>query len=442
MVYRAEKARSVSSAKATPEQVRTSGADNVSLVSKPGSTDQDNAQPKSAIGNGAQWVWPLAVFLFFVAAFSPTAKWEMSEVNVDAVASSLPAWSLTQRGTLALPEGATVNPWVIDTPNGYFSNRPPGSWLVAIPAYLVFGSSLFSTIPSTATAVVVTAAALTLLFMVLRQLMPVTSALASTVVFAFGTSTWAISAAELWPHGTGQLLAASSLLALAAGRPLAAGVHLGLAIVTRPVTALFAAVAGLGMAIRRRAVEWRWLLGVGGLSMIALLGLMTYNQGVFGSFGVTGGYGDAFEEQLTGMPWGLYLANLSDMFLGPRNGILFWSPVVLVGLIGAAMSWQRIPRWAKVAALAGLIYLLVHARLNRASGGMALNYRYPLEPLMMAAPMLAIGANAWFASGGWRRRLLVVSVIFSVIMQAFYVFALDCVPIGPDESLCGVRLGS
>ncbi len=401
---------------------------------------QESGRVASWVEGRPSWVWPVSLFIVFVATFTPTAKWEMSEVNVDAVATALPAWSLTQRGTLALPEGAAVNPWVIETPNGYFSNRPPGTWLVALPAYLLFGSPVFSTVPSTATAVVVTAAALVLLFMVLRQLIPVTGALSATVAFAFGTSTWGISAAELWPHGPGQMLVAAALLALAAGRPIAGGTYLGLGIITRPVAALFAAVAGLGMTIRRRTVEWRWMLSVGGLSMVALLGLMLYNQAVFGSFGVSGGYGDGFEEQLTGMPWGMYLANLSEMFLGPRNGILFWSPMVVVGVIGAALNWQRIPRWAKVAALGGLVYLLVHARLNRASGGLAFNYRYPLEPLMLAAPMLAAGALHWVKGHSIRSNVLLATVLLSCAMQVLYVFTLDCVPVGPEELLCTVGL--
>jgi hypothetical protein len=82
----------------------------------------------------------------------------------------------------------------------------------------------------------------------------------------------------------------------------------------------------------------------------------------------------------------------------------------------------------------------VHARLNRASGGLAFNYRYPLEPLVMMAPLLALGAVAWVRRGATTRLLVFAGAAVSVFLQALYVFTLTCEPAGPGQLLCSLRI--
>jgi uncharacterized membrane protein YhaH (DUF805 family) len=124
------------------------------------------------------------------------------------------------------------------------------------------------------------------------------------------------------------------------------------------------------------------------------------------------------------------------MFLGTRNGVLVFTPVVLVGIVGLVRFRDHVPSWAKSAALAALGYLLVHAAFNRASGGMPLFYRYPLEPLALAAVALTVGAKRLYDSGKPGRVAILVSAILSVELQFMNVFYMSCLTVSPNTAAC------
>ncbi|MDH3539542.1 MAG: hypothetical protein OEP52_06080, partial [Acidimicrobiia bacterium] len=65
----------------------------------------------------------------------------------------------------------------------------------------------------------------------------------------------------------------------------------------------------------------------------------------------------------------------------------------------------------------------IHLRLNRYWGGYSFNYRYPLEPLTVAAPLLYLSWQAWFdvASALWKR-MFWYSVILSVFAQMLSLY--------------------
>ena len=94
----------------------------------------------------------------------------------------------------------------------------------------------------------------------------------------------------------------------------------------------------------------------------------------------------------------------------------------------------------KASLIAGFVYIVVHARLNRASGGLAFNYRYPLEPLVLMTPLLTLGAVDWVRRGGVNRLLVFASAVVSVLLQAIYVFTLTCEPTGPGQFLCSLQI--
>jgi hypothetical protein len=381
------------------------------------------------------------VLFFFSAVYATTAIWEESEVNVDAVAAALPAWSLAAHGTIDLPASALVNPWVIDRPDGNFSNRPPGNFLVAVPAYLVAGApESFSNAPATATAVVLTAAAMAVLFLTLTRLTSDRAALLAVIVVGFGTATWPISSAQLWPHGVGQLAAAVGLFGLATDRYLLGGLGFAGGLLVRPPTAIFSAITGLWISADAAPRRWRPVLSIGLTSFASLGLLMLYNKVVFGALSVSGGYPTRYSGSLASMPWSDYARYLLEMFGLPRNGLFVWSPIILVALFASLREWKRAPAWAKASLIAGLVYLIVHARLNRASGGLAFNYRYPLEPLVLMTPLLTLGAVAWVRRGGTTRLLVFAGAAVSVLLQALYVFTLTCEPAAYGQSLCSLGI--
>jgi hypothetical protein len=85
-----------------------------------------------------------------------------------------------------------------------------------------------------------------------------------------------------------------------------------------------------------------------------------------------------------------------------------------------------------------LVYLLVHLRLNRASGGLPLDYRYPLEPLMLAAPTGVIAVRAFLSGDEWRKRALVLALGASVLLQGAMALTYECTPVPGGDARCGV----
>lgn len=380
----------------------------------------------------------MAGLLFVVVGvvYASTAEWDDSAVNVDAVAAALPAWSLAQRGTIDLADLSPANPWLVEVEGRLYSNRPPGVYLPAVPAYLMTRSDSFSTDPATATAVVVTAAAVAVLFLTLASVVPHTTALAAAIVFAFGTATWPISSTQLWPHGVGQLTAAIAMWGIARRERLVPGLALGWGVLTRPPTAVFAAVLGLQAISKRRSRDWRAFLTFGLLASAGLAALIVYNAHVFGEASISGGYDAGFRESLTNMGVVEYLLNLARLFFLLPNGVFVWTPIILVAAVATWGIRKEAPDWTSAGGLAAVLYLVLHARANRASGGLPFNYRYPLEPIVLAAPILSIAAFRWFQTGGWRRRAVVAAALFSLAMQLLYVLSFECAPLNDSEVLC------
>lgn len=369
------------------------------------------------------------------------------EVNVDAEAAALPAWQLARHGTQDLgdvdlhdrPNLALAldrNPWISRSPDGRaFSNRPPGLWILAVPAYLLFGSDDYSAGPATATALLLTVAAVLVLHQVLRRCLPPWWALFGAAVLALGTSTWPMSAAQLWPHGPGQLLFALALLAASSDRQALSGLAMGAEVLVRPVTIVVPAAVAAGHAIKRR---WRQALWLGIPAVVGLLAVVTYNGLTFGRYSLSGGYQSLFRENLTGQAPQDYLGNLVLFLVSPSNGLLVWTPAVFVALLGLRRAWLTAPEWTRQAAVGGVAYLVVHARLNRVSGGLPFDYRYQLEPLVLATPLLVLSARSFVASHRRGLQILVFAVAASVVLQGIVAFTLDCESGTGTQAVCSL----
>jgi hypothetical protein len=382
------------------------------------------------------------VALIIVPLFAFTGRWGVPG-NPDAFAAALPAWQVATHGTLDLSSHPTIvsnldsfDRWfVVGESGAIISNRPPGLIGLAIPAYLLFRSQSFSNNPAVLVALLATTLSLLVLWKILKGLVGRNLASAAVVVVALGTTTWSVSASELWPHGPGQLWASLTLLALSGGGYLVAGSWAGLAILTRPLTGVFAFVTGIAESIRSR--KWRPALQIGLTSSLGLALLLIYNRVIFGHWNVTGGYGSQFAGDALGrFRLGSYLVNLGDMMIGPVHGVLVTSPILGAAAIGAALSWRSMPGWVRSSAVASVAYLLVHAMLNRASGGMAFFYRYPLEAITFAAPALVLGAKALIDRGDIGRKIVIVTVVISVLLQILQVFYLTCLHTDPVFRTC------
>ena len=344
------------------------------------------------------------------------------DANVDAEAAALQAWRVADAGTLDLTGVDTANPWIVDGDGRTVSNRAPGLWAIAIPAYLLDPHDGFRIGPSTIVALLATVAAIVLLHLLLRRHVPPWWAMGGAAAVALGTATWPVSSAQLWPHGPGQLVAVLGLWAAARERRVqealvwAFGILVRLPVAVVPVTLAVVRMLGrrLHAAIAPAAAV---ALGVGAT--------VAYNAWVFGEPSLSGGYQSLFRENLTDQSPADYVTNLFRMVVGPDNGMLVWSPVLVVACVAAVTGWRAAPRWSRDAAIAGVAYILVHARLNRASGGLAFDYRYQLEAIVLATPLLVIATHAWLTTER-RRMALVLTLALSIGLQGMVAYTLEC----------------
>ena len=223
----------------------------------------------------------------------------------------------------------------------------------------------------------------------------------------------------LWPYsGFGfnaalaALLLVGSCLAVWVGasynRPgvlLLAGMLIGFGWITRheQVLAVLPVVAFLLVehaGNRRRLLRDMALVAPGLLGALALLGI--YNQVRFGS-PFESGYSPTFG--LEGF-WGFTLS--------PGGSLLLYSPIVLVGLAGLWIAARGRERAAAV--LIGgqfLLFFVFFASLDDWPGGRAYGPRYMVPALALVSVATSIVYSR--ASAGWRRALMTVLVLSSIV---------------------------
>jgi len=373
------------------------------------------------------WQTFLIVFLPVLALYLLTMQKNSVESNFDAVAAALPSWRLAQFGDIDLAQFEEL-PFIFDVNGTVLSNRPPGIAFLSTPLYWLFGSQTFSGVvpsllPATAAAAMASAGAVGVLHLVLRRLTTAPVAVGSALVFAIGTSTWSISANELWPHGPAQLFLALAVLGMASSRFVSAGVALGASLLIRPVTAIIAAVSGLYYGWRTRS--WKPVLAVGVGSLLGLAALLAYNRLVLDSGSpAPGNYGQSFVDRASSQHPLAYFGDVLGFLFHPKYSVFVFSPFLVFTLLRLRAAWKTAPLWTKASAMGGLVYILIHLRLNRFWGGLAFNYRYALELLIMLSPILFLSWQAWYDEASrFDKRLFWYSVAASGGIQLIAINA-------------------
>ena len=208
---------------------------------------------------------------------------------------------------------------------------------------------------------------------------------------------------------------------LATGRLFAAGAAYGVAIVVRPLNALIAAASGLYVSWNER--DWRPAVKVGAGASLGLAALVAYNAVVYGEPSVLGGYSSAFVDNASDLDPVGYVRNIALAFVSRSRGLLIWSPFLIVLLPGIPTAWRKAPAWVRGGALGGVVYLLVLLKANRFSGGGGFPaYRYPLEALTAAAPLLFLSYSTWVAERPLARRVFFWLVALSIAIH--FLFAI------------------
>jgi hypothetical protein len=358
-----------------------------------------------------------AIPLFVVYAL--TADYSLP-YNIDAATNMFTAWELGTEGDIHLDDFSVLATdeyigniaWVVPAKDSYASQYPPGAALLAAPLYAVwpvdakeitaYGTRsnappveipLPPLVPAGVTAAAVTAVAMGLLAMAMRRLSDARTALLAAYVLGLATGAWSVAANALWQHGPGMLwIAAGGLLSI--DHQLSSGFAYGAAVLTRPHTALVAAGNGLWQSWQQRRSRPAVLIGLG--SAVGLAALVWYNAAVFGSASISGGYGATFGNRAASLDLVDYLGNIILALVHPRRGLFVFSPFLVLLIPGIRAAWRAAPGWVRGSAIGGLLYLLLQLKANRYSGGEFFwGYRYPLETLAAAAPLLLLSYTEW-----------------------------------------------
>lgn len=359
-------------------------------------------------------VW-LILFLAYVVAGPPPGP---VEVSVDVRSNEMTAWSLATRGTpyldefahIATPENFGSVSWLIRREGRTVVDYPPGAPLLAAPFYLGspravamldvkvadnqhpgewISSSLpiISHLPGTIMASLATSLAMVIVYAIGCRTLTPRKAAAYALVAGLGTAAYSVAADALWQHGPAILSVLLAGYFLDTGREVRAGLSMAWAVLTRPQTAILALVIGVWLSLSQRSL--RPLLRFGGPASLGAVAYFLYTWLVIGRFGQAGAVLRFAAQPSERLPDGL-LQTLVD----PHRGLLVLSPFLLLVSFGFRSAWVEAAPWKRAGAVAGLLLLLGQLRvLSWHGGGAFFGYRYPLESLAAAAPLMLLAAS-------------------------------------------------
>ena len=381
---------------------------------------------------------PLLVVYLLTATYS-------RPYGIDAFTNVLTAWEIADDGSPYLDDHEhladplyTGNVGLVEKVEGGAASRyPPGAALHAVPFYAVWpGEAELATVtggnrpappvdilvpplaPAAVAASLVVAIAMGVLGLTFRKVVPARFAVGAAYLVGLGTSAWSVAANQLWQHGPGMLWIAIGGL-LAESYFWASGGAYGMAILIRPHTAVIAATTGLLQSWRDRSLAPALKVGVA--SAVGLAAVVAYNAVIFGRPSITGGYGGGFTDQALEADFLDYFRNVWGALFDPTRGLLVWAPFLIPILFGLRAAWRAAPAWVKGPAVGGLLYLLIQLKANRFAGGDGFStYRYPLEAIAAAAPLLLLSYWEWVRHRWLAHRIFIVGVVFAVLTQAVF----------------------
>lgn len=210
---------------------------------------------------------------------------------------------------------------------------------------------------------VVASVAVGWMYLLLRRRVERRHALLLTGLFAFGTTTWAISSQALWQHGPAELLVVAALWFLT-GEPtprhaLAAGLATGLIVANRPPDLMLALAFGVAAlawtGLSRASLVRIALFAVGGALPMALT--VAYNLVTFDK--LSGGYGQAGV-----VGWHFFshppVEGIAGLLVSPARGLFVFSPFLLfVPLFFRRVLRDRADRFLNLTLTGGLVLLLL-----------------------------------------------------------------------------------
>jgi hypothetical protein len=200
-------------------------------------------------------------------------------------------------------------------------------WILNVPVTLTLVGTFAKTSASC-----IAAASCVLVYLTVKELVPQKTALITTGVYAFATSTWSVSSQALWQHGTVQLLLILLIYCIVRDNRhhslwtiVVMGIASGLFIFNRPPDALLLipVIMYIVKECRSRAVYYAAGCGIGGLPFLI------YNVLIFGN--IFGGY--IKNTELFHFGPDAIFAFISSL-VAPNTGLLVFSPVLVFAIYG------------------------------------------------------------------------------------------------------------
>lgn len=372
----------------------------------------------------------LAVVAFMIYWASPV------RLETDSYWTVYAARSLVKEGDLDLreyrPRTDQVNPFQIQHDGAARYYRAPlVATLTAVPvvavASLLDGTALDQSLRDGhtqpydgLTAAFVAALSVALLFLAVRhRASQLWVAVATTIVFAFGTQVWSTASRTTWMHGPSILFLTAALYCASRARQSHAwfaglGACLALAYFSRPTNAVPALALGLwllsyGVPALRRAAA-----GTGAVVAIVLALDVTFYGHLFQP------YFQANRLAVSGATVEALLGNL----VSPSRGYLVFVPVALLAAAGVLLE-RRARRFDRldVAIAAGVVgYWIAVSLFPHWYGGYAYGPRFLADVAPLVVWFLP-PVFLWAAERGAPRRagriaIVLVVVVTSIVIQA------------------------
>lgn len=365
------------------------------------------------------WHVPALLFAVLAILYGVTVS---TAPSLDVYAADFAAWHIAETGDPvpdladfpALDHNIIRDTWVVDTADGREAiGRAPGVIAAAVPAYVLAQPDHLTAVPGGIAAALLTAATVTLLFLLLRDRIGVRAALAAAAIFGLATPMWSVAANGMWPHTITAFGIVGMAWAADRERWWLVGLFGGIALWARLHAAVICAVLGLAVAVVRRKPAVAVRVGVVSAALLGLVSVWTH--WMYGSWDPTSGYRAAdftsnADDNL------LNVSNFLGFWVSPDRGLLIWTPLLVVLFPALVRGWRDLPDWSRALLGAGLVYLMIQGLLVRFSGGDAFyGYRTSLELLACATPALALSAHR---TGSLARRLLAPVAVLQLVMIA------------------------
>ncbi len=376
----------------------------------------------------------------------------------DSQPTKMAARSLALRGNLLLDEDIRRIPQLAERASfardrhGHYRSAysPVGSLFGAVTAVALRGLGADLDAPRGANLIAkITASALTALavcfaFLILTRFSSIGVALAVAVGLGLGTNFWALESQTMAQHEVVAFGFGLTMLAwtrptreLGAGHLWLGGLGLGLAVTARTQVGPVVGLLCLGLIVR---VGWKRALGPIALATAMLATLLIVQWQWFGH--PLGGMSQleqlhpevhAVDGSLSRQPW----VGAAGLLISPNRGLLIFSPVVLIALIGIRPSLRALPQYGL-----GWMYLgsaalyLGYSLYTVWWGGHSYGPRYLLDFVILLTPAAAVALTRVLRAK-WQRGLATLLLVWSIVVAgtgAFYADNWNTHPASVDKN--------